>query len=34
MKTTFPDPTDVLNFNLTITPDEGGLIPIPICPPR
>lgn len=23
MTTTFPDPTDVLNFNLTITPDEG-----------
>lgn len=23
MKTDFPDPTDVLNFTLTITPDEG-----------
>lgn len=23
MKTHFPDPTNVLNFNLTITPDEG-----------
>jgi ubiquitin-conjugating enzyme E2 M len=23
MTTHFPDPTDVLNFNLTITPDEG-----------
>ena len=23
MKTSFPDPTDVLNFLLTITPDEG-----------
>ncbi|TYJ56903.1 hypothetical protein B9479_002348 [Cryptococcus floricola] len=23
MKTVFPDPTDVLNFTLTITPDEG-----------
>ena len=23
MKTSFPDPTDVLNFKLTITPDEG-----------
>ena len=23
MKTVFPDPSDVLNFNLTITPDEG-----------
>jgi len=23
MKTTFPDPTDLLNFTLTITPDEG-----------
>jgi len=23
MKTEFPDPTDVLNFTLTITPDEG-----------
>ncbi|CAD6574849.1 MAG: NEDD8-conjugating protein ubc12 [Tremellales sp. Tagirdzhanova-0007] len=23
MKTHFPDPADVLNFNLTITPDEG-----------
>lgn len=24
MTTHFPDPSDVLNFNLTITPDEGG----------
>ena len=24
MKTHFPDPADLLNFNLTITPDEGG----------
>jgi ubiquitin-conjugating enzyme E2 M len=23
MKTDFPDPTDLLNFVLTITPDEG-----------
>ena len=23
MKTNFPDPADVLNFALTITPDEG-----------
>ena len=23
MKTTFPDPDDILNFTLTITPDEG-----------
>lgn len=23
MKTNFPDPTDVLNFELSITPDEG-----------
>ena len=23
MVTTFPDPADLLNFNLTITPDEG-----------
>lgn len=23
MTTNFPDPTDVLNFSLTITPDEG-----------
>ena len=23
MKTHFPDPADLLNFNLTITPDEG-----------
>jgi hypothetical protein len=25
MKTFFPDPTDLLNFTLTITPDEGAL---------
>jgi ubiquitin-conjugating enzyme E2 M len=25
MKTTFPDPSDALNFTLTITPDEGML---------
>ena len=25
MKTTFPNPADVLNFELTITPDEGEL---------
>lgn len=24
MKTDFPDPSDVLNFKLTITPDEGS----------
>ena len=24
MKTDFPDPTDLLNFTLTITPDEGA----------
>jgi ubiquitin-conjugating enzyme E2 M len=23
MKTNFPDPTDLLNFTLIITPDEG-----------
>ena len=23
MKTNFPDPADLLNFTLTITPDEG-----------
>lgn len=23
MRTDFPDPTDVLNFELTIEPDEG-----------
>lgn len=23
MKTDFPDPADLLNFTLTITPDEG-----------
>ena len=26
MKTEFPDPNDVLNFKLTITPDEGEFI--------
>lgn len=26
MKIEFPDPADVLNFNLTINPDEGKLI--------
>lgn len=25
MKTDFPDPADLLNFKLTITPDEGLL---------
>ena len=25
MKTYFPDPADLLNFTLTITPDEGTL---------
>lgn len=25
MKTHFPDPADLLNFELTITPDEGQL---------
>lgn len=24
MKTHFPDPADLLNFTLTITPDEGA----------
>ena len=24
MKTNFPDPADLLNFTLTITPDEGA----------
>ena len=24
MKTHFPDPVDLLNFTLTITPDEGA----------
>lgn len=24
MKTNFPDPADLLNFKLTITPDEGA----------
>ena len=27
MVTTFPDPADLLNFTLTITPDEGTYIP-------
>src|ERR1700721_2674435 len=26
MKTDFPDPTDLLNFSLTITPDEGNCV--------
>lgn len=26
MKTHFPDPADLLNFTLTITPDEGARI--------
>lgn len=28
MKTHFPDPADLLNFSLTITPDEGPRLPI------
>lgn len=28
MKTHFPDPTNVLKFNLTITPDEGQCEPL------
>ena len=30
MKTHFPDPADLLNFSLTITPDEGPRRPIHI----
>lgn len=30
MKIEFPDPADVLNFNLTINPDEGKL-EFPAC---
>jgi len=26
MKTHFPDPADLLNFTLTITPDEGNIM--------
>jgi ubiquitin-conjugating enzyme E2 M len=26
MKTDFPDPNDVLNFKLTIDPDEGAVL--------
>jgi len=26
MVTNFPDPADLLNFTLTITPDEGMLV--------
>lgn len=26
MKTNFPDPADLLNFSLTITPDEGNCL--------
>ena len=26
MVTNFPDPTDLLNFTLTITPDEGMIV--------
>ena len=33
MKTVFPDPTDVLNFNLTITPDEGEWVARNSVPP-
>jgi hypothetical protein len=32
MTTHFPDPTDVLNFKLTITPDEGELPSIDLFP--
>ena len=32
MKTTFPDPADLLNFTLTITPDEGmPAYPASVC---
>ena len=29
MKTTFPDPADILNFTLDITPDEGEARALP-----
>lgn len=32
MKIEFPDPADVLNFNLTINPDEGKLVTLVECP--
>lgn len=32
MKTHFPDPTDLLNFTLTITPDEGAFPLWPVLP--
>ena len=31
MKTHFPDPADLLNFTLTITPDEGRIRGAPSC---
>jgi hypothetical protein len=30
MKTNFPDPADLLNFTLTITPDEGASAPMAV----
>jgi hypothetical protein len=35
MKTHFPDPADLLNFTLTITPDEGAPAAVAsAAPPR
>ncbi|KAF8973520.1 ubiquitin-conjugating enzyme/RWD-like protein [Flammula alnicola] len=31
MQTNFPDPTDLLNFSLTITPDEGWRVQFLLC---
>lgn len=33
MKANFPDPADVLNFTLTITPDEGTFFTSPTSAP-
>ena len=30
MQTHFPDPADLLNFTLTITPDEGAIGGLPL----
>ena len=30
MATHFPDPADLLNFTLTITPDEGTYVPFEV----
>lgn len=34
MKTEFADPADLLNFTLTITPDEGKLLLTPLWKPK